>query len=131
MATLPQRVPPTEIGIKQLWVQDLDRVDRCATCHLGMKVSALKDAPQPFRTHPKIYHDVEEFGCTVCHGGQGSATEVQEAHGNVEHWDSPMFPVKYMEASCAKCHKEANVPEAPVLNLGRSLIEKYTLRRLP
>ncbi|HET7152727.1 MAG TPA: cytochrome c [Candidatus Kapabacteria bacterium] len=125
ITTLPQRVAPTEIGIKQIWVQDLDRVDRCTTCHLGMKNNALKDAPQPFRTHPKIYHDVEEFGCTACHGGQGLATDVAEAHGKVEHWDSPMLSAKYMEASCAKCHKGGDVPQASVLNLGRSLIEKY------
>src|SRR5579863_9854165 len=97
VATLPQRVVPTEIGIKQIWVQDLDRVDRCTTCHLGMKNSALKDAPQPFRTHPKIYHDIEEFGCTACHGGQGLATDVVEAHGKMEYWDSPMLSAKYME----------------------------------
>ena len=121
---LPQRVKPTEIGIKQMWVQKLDRVDRCVTCHLGLKEEALREAKEPFRTHPHIYHDIEEFGCTICHEGQGSATEYKESVGKVKYWDRPIFPKEFMEASCAKCHKENNVPYAPVLNLGRKLIEE-------
>ncbi|MGB2867864.1 MAG: c-type cytochrome [Bacteroidota bacterium] len=119
---IPQRIKPAEIGIKQIWVSKLDRVDRCVTCHLGLKVDALKQAKQPFRTHPKIYHDVEEFGCTMCHEGQGLATEYRESVGKVKYWDRPIFPREFMEASCAKCHKERNVPQAPILNLGRRLI---------
>ncbi len=121
---LPQRLKPAEIGIKQIWVQKLDRVDRCVTCHLGLKEAALKEAKQPFRTHPQIYHDVEEFGCTICHEGQGPATEYKESVGKVKYWDRPIFPREFMEASCAKCHKERDVPQAPVLNLGRRLIEE-------
>src|SRR3990172_1854077 len=71
---LPQRVKPAEIGIKQLWVRGLDRIDRCGTCHLGLSEPALQQARQPFRAHPRIDHDFEEFGCTVCHEGQGAAT---------------------------------------------------------
>jgi mono/diheme cytochrome c family protein len=124
VADLPQKVKPAEIGIKQIWNQKLNRVDRCVTCHLGLKESALKDAKQPFRTHPRIYHDIEEFGCTICHEGQGVATEFKESVGKVKFWDKPIFPAAYMEASCAKCHKERDVPQAPVLNLGRILIEE-------
>ncbi len=124
LSDLPQRVKPAEVGIKQLWIQKLDRVDRCETCHLGIKEQALKNAPQPYRTHPAIYHDVEEFGCTVCHEGQGAATDYKESVGKTEFWDKPMLPREYMEASCAKCHKEREVPQAPVLNLGRKLIEE-------
>lgn len=124
IADLPQRVKPVEIGIKQIWVQKLDRVDRCVTCHLGLKVEALKEAKQPFRSHPHIYHDIEEFGCTFCHEGQGLATEYKEAAGKVKYWDRPIFPREFMEASCAKCHKERNVPQAPILSLGRRLINE-------
>jgi len=125
VAKLPQKVKPTEIGIKQIWVQSLDRIDRCTTCHLGIKEPALKDAPQPFRTHPEIHHDIDELGCTSCHDGQGSATDFKEAHGQTEYWDQPVLPVKYMEASCGKCHKEPEVHEAPMLTLGRKLIAEY------
>ena len=122
VADLPQKVNPAEIGIKQIWNQKFDRVDRCVTCHLGLKVEALKDARQPFAAHPGVYHDIEEFGCTICHEGQGSATEYRESLGKVRYWDKPIIPKAYMEASCAKCHKEQNVPRAPLLNLGRKLI---------
>ncbi len=121
---LPQRVRPVEVGIKQLWIQKLDRIDRCVTCHLGLKEPALKQVRQPFRTHPLIDHDVEEFGCTVCHEGQGPATTYKESVGKVKYWDQPIFPTKFMEASCAKCHKERVVPHAPTLTLGRKLIEE-------
>jgi mono/diheme cytochrome c family protein len=121
---LPQRIKPVDIGIKQIWAQKLGRVDRCVTCHLGLTEKSLADAPEPFRTHPKIHHDVENFACTTCHEGQGSATTEEEAHGNVEYWERPILPAEYMEASCGKCHKEKEVPEAPILTLGRKLIEE-------
>ncbi|MFQ5797211.1 MAG: c-type cytochrome, partial [Bacteroidota bacterium] len=121
---LPQRIRPAEIGIKQVWVRKLDRIDRCTTCHLGLKENALKDSKQPFRTHPKIYHDFEEFGCTICHEGQGPATTYKESIGKVKYWDKPVFPKEFMEASCAKCHKEKEVPQAPIVTLGRKLIEE-------
>ena len=70
VAGLPQRVKPVDIGIRQVWVQKLDRVDRCVTCHLGVKEPALHAAPEPFRTHPRIYHDVDDLGCTFCHEGR-------------------------------------------------------------
>jgi mono/diheme cytochrome c family protein len=124
ISDLPQRVKPAEVGIKQLWVQKLDRVDRCETCHLGLKEAALKNAPEPFRTHPALYHDIEEFGCTICHEGQGAATEYKESVGKVKYWDKPILPREYVDAACAKCHKERTVPQAPVLNLGRKLIEE-------
>lgn len=124
VAELPQKVRPADIGIKQIWNQKLDRVDRCVTCHLGLKEEALARASQPFRTHPHIHHDIEDFGCTICHEGQGAATEFKESIGRVKYWDKPIFPAAFMEAACAKCHKERNVPEAPVLNAGRKLIEE-------
>ncbi len=121
---LPQRIKPAEIGIKQIWVQKLDRIDRCTTCHLGLKEPALREVVQPFRAHPKIYHDVEDLGCTTCHEGQGPATTYEESVGKVKYWDRPVFPRQFMEASCAKCHKEKEVPQAPILSLGRKLIEE-------
>ncbi|MBI4547151.1 MAG: c-type cytochrome [Ignavibacteriae bacterium] len=121
---LPQRIKPAEIGIKQLWVRKLDRIDRCVTCHLGLKEKALQEAEQPFRIHPHIYHDFEEFGCTMCHEGQGLSTTFKESIGKVKYWDRPIFPREYMEASCAKCHKENQVPQAPILTSGRKLIEE-------
>ncbi len=121
---LPQRVAPAEIGIRQIWVPKLDRVDRCVTCHLGMKEKALAGAKEPFGAHPRIDHDVEEFGCTICHEGQGPATTYKESIGKVAFWEHPMLPREYIEAACGKCHKEKTVTHAPVLSAGRKLIEE-------
>jgi len=121
---LPQRIKHAEIGIKQVWVQKLGRVDRCTTCHLGVDEKALASTEKPFRAHPRIYHKLDDFGCTVCHEGQGLATTEAEAHGVVEYWDRPSLSIGFMEASCAKCHKEQEVPEAPVLSLGRKLVKE-------
>jgi len=124
ITTLPQRVKPVEIGIKQIWNQKLNRIDRCETCHLGITEQTMTNVPQPFTAHPVMYHQPEEFGCTVCHDGQGPATTVDEAHGKVEYWESPLLPIGFVEASCGKCHKEDNVPDAPVLTAGRKLLEE-------
>jgi len=121
----PQHIKTSEIGIKQIWVKKFDKVDRCITCHLGLKENALTDVKQPFTTHPRIYHDFEDFGCTICHEGQGPATTYEESVGKVKFWDKPILPREYMEASCGKCHKEKQVPKAPILTLGRKLIEEY------
>jgi mono/diheme cytochrome c family protein len=119
---LPQRVNPTEIGIKQIWSAKLGRVDRCTTCHLGTSEPALASADEPFRAHARMHHKPDDFGCTVCHEGQGLATTKAEAHGNVKYWDRPILPIGFMEASCAKCHKEQLLPDAPILAQGRRLI---------
>lgn len=121
---LPLRIKPADIGIKQIWTRKLDRIDRCVTCHLGLKEKALAESKQPFRSHPLIYHDFEDFGCTICHEGQGPATSFKESVGRVKYWDKPIFSKDYMEASCGKCHKEASVPQAPILTLGRKIIEE-------
>ena len=124
VSAMPQRIKPTDIGIKQIWARTLNRIDRCVTCHLGLREKALAESKQPFRSHPRIYHDFEDFGCTICHEGQGPATSFMESVGKVKYWDKPIFPKEYMEASCGKCHKEARVLQAPILTLGRKLIEE-------
>jgi len=121
----PRRVKPISIGIKQIWNDDLNRVDRCTSCHLGVEEKDLVGAKQPFKSHPKVYHDINEFGCSTCHDGQGLATSKDEAHDGQPFWEEPLLPEKYLEASCGKCHKENNIPEAPMLNDGRKLLKKY------
>src|SRR3989338_4740721 len=68
-------------GITQVIVSDLHRVDRCTTCHLAIDKPQLALAEEPFKAHPGKFlewHPTEKFGCTVCHGGQGLATERSE-----------------------------------------------------
>ncbi len=71
-------------NIDQVWLPGMNVVDRCTTCHQGMTQPSLADSsvPQPFRAHPPIPHNVRDWGCTMCHRGQGPATEVAEAHRN-------------------------------------------------
>lgn len=94
------------LAVKQVHLPALGRTDRCMTCHLGAENPAMADAPQPFKTHPDyLRHPVEEFGCTICHGGQGMALTKQDAHGFVHHWERPLLPKAVLAASCATCHQ--------------------------
>ena len=85
--------------------KDVPRYDRCTTCHLGIdRLDYDKDAegkpmPAVFASHPHLTdgatttdpkgnpvpaglyldgngpHPINSFGCTICHGGQGSGTD--------------------------------------------------------
>jgi len=120
------KVYQTKIGIKQIYIPELNLIERCISCHLGMEDPDYKNAKQPFRTHPGNYlenHPIEAFGCTLCHSGQGYATNYKAAaHNMIEYWDEPMLPKEIMEANCGRCHQGLNVPNAYRLNEGRKLI---------
>ncbi len=113
-------------GIDQIWLPEMGVVDRCTTCHQGITQSSLADPSvrEPFRTHPPIPHPVREWGCTICHRGQGTATEVAEAHETTLAWEQPLLPVRFIQASCGSCHR-ANLPETPKLDRGRQLLVKF------
>ena len=121
---LPEKIDPVHVGLKQRWNEAFDQINRCTTCHIGINNPALNKAPQPYTTHPEMYHDPLEYGCFTCHQGQGLATNAAEAHGESEHWDKPLLPPEYLEASCGKCHPGDKVPEAPVLSEGRQLLSQ-------
>jgi mono/diheme cytochrome c family protein len=108
--------------IQQIWLPELGVVDRCTTCHVGLKEASLSDVgTQPFRSHPVIPHKLDQFGCVVCHRGQGPATTVGEAHYSTLAWEQPVLPAKYIESSCGQCHQGA-LTGTPQLNLGRHLL---------
>jgi mono/diheme cytochrome c family protein len=112
-------------GLQQIWLPDLDVVDRCGTCHTALKESSLSDVKtRPFRPHPPIPHSLTEFGCVMCHRGQGAATIVQEAHYSTKSWEDPILPARYLEASCGQCHL-APLPGMPQLNRGRDTLAQY------
>jgi cytochrome c2 len=117
--------PPVD-GIRQIWLRDLDRVDRCTTCHLGVDDPAFAKAAQPFATHGGAWlttHPPDRFGCTVCHGGQGEATTYRDAaHQPIPHWAEPMRPRELIEANCGTCHHERQPKEAYLLAEGRARI---------
>jgi mono/diheme cytochrome c family protein len=112
-------------GISQIWLPQLGVVDRCTSCHQGISEPSLRDAsvPQPFRAHPLIPHHIEDWGCVVCHRGQGRATAVAEAHETTLAWENPILPLGYIQASCGVCHR-ADLPQTPRLNRGRELLTR-------
>jgi mono/diheme cytochrome c family protein len=113
-------------GVDQIWIPEMGVVDRCITCHQGITQPSLADAnvPQPFRAHPAIPHHVRDWGCTVCHRGQGPATEVAEAHETTLAWEQPLLPGRFVQASCGSCHR-GDLAETPQLTRGRQLLVEF------
>ena len=122
-------------GIDQIWLPGMNVVDRCTTCHQGITQVSLaeKTVPLAFRAHPPIPHNVRDWGCTVCHRGQGPATEVAEAHESTLAWEQPVLPTRFIQASCGTCH-QADLPQTPQLTRGRELLAELNCQgchRLP
>jgi sulfur oxidation c-type cytochrome SoxX len=140
--------------IEQIIVATLGdgRVDRCTTCHIAMDDPRFKDHALPLKTHPysaalgdvqrsgrwERRHKFSDFGCTVCHDGQGRGLQSKYAHGDDHYWPRPMLGYvtqepwraefkkklvgkEYMEAACAQCHTDEKFAGTPVLNRGRQL----------
>ncbi len=100
------------IEIQQMYLADLNGIDRCTSCHIGFDNPLMAKAKAPLKEHSGDYlkvHSAEKFGCTVCHYGQGRATNRKEAHGlgHEAHWDFPIIPAKYIQSACAQCHDAA------------------------
>ncbi len=98
-----------EKGIFQLELPQFKRVDRCVSCHHGIEDMRMEDMPRPHATHPGSYladHPVPDYGCTICHGGQGRALSREEAFGRLPntHWPHPLMEQPYIQASCGQCH---------------------------
>ena len=98
-----------ESGVKQAFVPGLGSVDRCQSCHVGIDDPAMATAEVPLRSHPGdllAVHRPEDFGCTVCHQGQGRALSEDAAHGEVPHWEHPLLRGEMVYTSCGRCHAE-------------------------
>ncbi|MEX0643552.1 MAG: hypothetical protein WD468_12675 [Pirellulales bacterium] len=117
---------------------------------------------QPYTSHPRLDlfvgpnspHKKGEMGCTICHDGQGSATEFKWASHTPNtpqqaiawsrdpnlgwfdnhHWIFPMTPARFIESNCLKCHHEVvelepserfPEPPAPKLVEGFQLVREY------
>lgn len=123
-----------------------------------LEIKIRRGLDQPFTSHPRLDlfvgltspHKKGEMGCTICHDGQGSATEFKFAshtpndpHQGLEwsrthgwfdnhHWIFPMMPERFIESNCLKCHHEVvdlepseRFPEPPA----PKLVEGYHLVR--
>lgn len=94
------------IELQQVVLPEIDRVDRCLSCHLGVDNPRMEGAPQPFSFHsgPFLFdHPVGSFGCTLCHRGQGRSVVSEEAKYD-EFWGEWLLPLPYTQASCGVCH---------------------------
>lgn len=124
-AGLPKGEPFT-VQLRQIVVPSLRVADRCVSCHVGMGPGEPAPAhDRIFGKHPPVVHEPGEFGCTVCHGGQGRATMTAEAHGSVAHWPEPLIPRRYAYAGCGTCHTHLDVSNVDELARGRALVERH------
>lgn len=97
-----------------------------------LALTIKRGLPGPYASHPRLDlfvgslspHKMLDIGCTICHDGQGSATQFKWAshspndpaqeeewtrqHGwfNNHHWIFPMPPARHAESTCLKCHHE-------------------------
>lgn len=124
-----------------------------------VSLTVRRGVPEPFASHPRLDlflgssspHPMSVFGCTICHEGQGSATQFDWAshspdnpeqrdewirrHGWFDNtdWRFPMLPQRFVESGCLKCHP--NVTElaatdrfaapAPKVSRGYELVRTY------
>ncbi len=135
--------------------QRIERVDRCQTCHLGIADATAQGRPAPFAAHPDLDlylgprspHRLTEVGCTVCHGGEGLATDFSRAGhrprnteqasewrqrwgwrsvaGGSPNSGSVIRVDDQVQAGCVACHAAAGeVPGAEVWQQGRRAVEE-------
>ncbi|HEY2934181.1 MAG TPA: cytochrome c [Acidobacteriota bacterium] len=123
---------PVEIKQINIPVAGMNWVERCESCHVGIRepvtlAKADMGGRSEFVTHPNKelleIHDPERFGCTPCHGGNGVATtSVEKAHGNYEHWLWPMHHRDNTEAGCQQCHsRDIVLANSNVFERGKQL----------
>lgn len=146
IASLRKRNNSFEFKMRQINVDGDLLVDRCETCHLGvrepltitpvdMRAVRNKKYQKPdalsraFVSHPNKdlleIHNPDKFGCSSCHGGNGRATTNEEkAHGLNKFWLHPLYEKENTQAGCQQCHSEDRVIQgADVLNLGKDLFQ--------
>jgi hypothetical protein len=131
-----------------------------ATWGEPLTVTVRRGLPQPYTSHPRLDlfvgsmspHKLSTFACTSCHEGQGSATafdfashtpnsmeqaeEWAREYGwfNNHHWIYPMFPKRFAESACIRCHHQVTElessqkflePPAPKVVRGYQLMLDY------
>jgi len=128
------------------------RVDRCGTCHMAADDPRFTTHANPTKTHPysaamgdvqkdgkwERKHKFADFGCTICHDGQGRGLEPKYAHGEDHYWPDPLLGYvtqhgwrkdlvsklkgkEYIEANCAQCHTEPEFAGTQWVSRGRKL----------
>ncbi|MEW6208980.1 MAG: c-type cytochrome, partial [Acidobacteriota bacterium] len=121
-----------EYRIRQINVAGGQVVDRCESCHLGVREPLTLTADnmgreKAFVSHPSrdllTIHDPEKFGCSTCHGGNGrGTTSAEKGHGRYKHWLWPLYYKENVQAGCNQCHNADRVTRmADTLNRGKDL----------
>ena len=140
-----EQAATVKTGLHQIWVPELGRADRCVICHQGTLWKGLESAEEPFRTHPLEplkNHPIEKFGCSACHGGQGWAIDVDEAHGELAHWEEPLLGSELgeeyslvdnksalMQMNCNVCHRyDRETRGAEAINHAKKLVQEKGCR---
>ena len=119
-------------GIKQIHNAEMGLVDRCESCHAGVREPVVLTPEamggQPlFASHSNRLlldiHAPDVFGCSPCHNGNGVATVgIEEGHGLYKHWLWPLFSKENSEAGCLQCHEaDRRLEIAPTLDAGKQL----------
>ncbi len=120
--------------IRQIHNPEMNLVDRCESCHMGIREPVTLTADdmggrREFVSHPNgeliALHDPETFGCTPCHNGNGIGTVgITRAHGKYKHWLWPLFAPENFEAGCLQCHeKDRHLEFAPNLTAAKDLFQ--------
>ena len=113
------------VQLRQIVNPALGISDRCVSCHVTMGPGEQGvGGSKVLVAHRPVVHDPAEYGCTVCHGGQGQATEKADAHGAVEFWPQPMLPARSSYAGCGTCHSAIGVPESKQLEAAQLAFER-------
>jgi len=116
---------PIPVQLRQIVNPALGISDRCVSCHVAMAPGEELVAGSPvLHRHRPVAHDPAEYGCTVCHGGQGLATARADAHGDVDFWPQPMLPPDMGEAGCGTCHAHVAIPNVDALAASRGVFER-------
>ncbi len=127
-----------DLGVSQIHIPDARNwVDRCETCHLNTRAPLAVNASDMggnnlFASHPRpdellATHDPNEFGCSMCHNGNGVAvTSAKEAHGYNKYWLMRMFPSPNYETGCNQCHVgELHIENGERITAGKENFRKY------
>jgi mono/diheme cytochrome c family protein len=116
---------PITVQLRQVVNNNLGVADRCVSCHVAMGPGEQSvRGSAALAAHKPVVHDPSEYGCTVCHGGQGQATKKPDAHGDVHFWPEPMLDKEMSYAGCGTCHVTLNVPSQPRLKAAMLAFER-------
>lgn len=120
---------PIPVHLRQVVNPGLRTADRCVSCHVTMAPGEQEVTGGPLmKKHPPVVHDPTLYGCTICHGGQGAATEREDAHGTVHFWPEPMLPAGMSQAGCGSCHATPGIPSRDQLAAAQAAFERLDCR---